>query len=157
ARPSAANGNVAAPSCRPCSRKPEAAMQAETLAHWRAADALFDQWLDLDEAARHGWPRGLQLPPAVDERLRKLIGAHRRPDAAFGNAGNDLAGRTLGSWTLDEELGRGGMAVVHRAHREQGMGRQQAAIKILTLAALGASGRERFRREAEILARLNHP
>src|SRR5690606_7338088 len=61
------------------------------------------------------------------------------------------------SWTLDEELGRGGMAVVHRAHREQGMARQQAAIKILTLAALGASGRERFRREAEILARLNHP
>src|SRR5690606_35426239 len=81
--PSTANGNVAAPSCRPCSRKPEAAMQAETLAHWRAADALFDQWLDLDEAARDGWLRGLQLPPAVDERLRKLIGAHRRPDAAF--------------------------------------------------------------------------
>src|SRR3546814_2842911 len=37
------------------------------------------------------------------------------------------------------------------------MARRQAAVKILTLGALGATGRERFQREATILARLNHP
>src|SRR3546814_15595508 len=47
--------------------------------------------------------------------------------------------------------------VVHRAWRDAGMARQEAAVKILTLGALGAAGRERFRREAVILARLNHP
>ncbi|MGH8072542.1 MAG: serine/threonine protein kinase [Lysobacter sp.] len=69
----------------------------------------------------------------------------------------DLAGRTLGEWTLESELGRGGMAVVYRAWREQRMARQSAAVKVLTMAALGAGGRERFQREAGILARLNHP
>src|SRR3546814_10100 len=49
------------------------------------------------------------------------------------------------------------MAVVYRAERVDGMARQQAAVKILTLGALGATGRERFQREATILARLNHP
>src|SRR3546814_2867073 len=49
------------------------------------------------------------------------------------------------------------MAVVYRAERVDGMARQQAAVKILTLGALGATGRERFQREAAILARLNHP
>src|SRR3546814_10570617 len=53
--------------------------------------------------------------------------------------------------------GRGGMAVVYRAERVDGMARQQAAVKILTLGALGDTGRERFQREAAILARLNHP
>src|SRR3546814_10299602 len=47
--------------------------------------------------------------------------------------------------------------VVHRAWRDAGMARQEAAVEILTLGALGAAGRERFRREAVILARLNHP
>ena len=37
------------------------------------------------------------------------------------------------------------------------MARQEAAVKVLTLGALGAAGRDRFRREAVILARLNHP
>src|SRR3546814_11428429 len=49
------------------------------------------------------------------------------------------------------------MAVVYRAERVDGMARRQAAVKILTLGALGATGRERFQREATILARLNHP
>src|SRR3546814_19346385 len=49
------------------------------------------------------------------------------------------------------------MAVVYRAERVDGMARQQAAVKILTLGALGATGRERFQREAAILARLTHP
>src|SRR5690606_15488795 len=85
------------------------------------------------------------------------IAAHQRPRAGMDPAGSGLAGCQLGDWTLEAELGRGGMAGVYRAWREQGMARQQAAVKILTLGALGATGRERFHREAAILARLNHP
>nr|WP_255681971.1 serine/threonine-protein kinase [Luteimonas sp. BDR2-5] len=58
---------------------------------------------------------------------------------------------------MEAEIGRGGMAIVYRARRAQGMASQKAALKILTLGALGNAGRERFRREAGILARLNHP
>ncbi len=132
-------------------------MEPEKLAQWQAADALFDQWLDQPEAGRDAWLATQAPPDAVRRLLDQLIAAHRRPSAALEPAGGDLAGRRLGEWTLAEELGRGGMAVVYRAWRDSGAARQQAAVKVLTLGALGAAGRERFHREAAILARLNHP
>src|SRR5690606_38691134 len=176
--PSTANGSARAPSCRPCStttpaRREHAAsrgtcqfpptdlvrkrMDPETLAHWQAADAAFDRWLDLPDAERDAWLAAEDLPEPVRRRLVQLIAAHEQPRVALDPAGSNLAGCRLGDWTLDTELGRGGMAVVYRAWREDGMARQQAAVKILTLGAMGAAGRERFRREATILARLNHP
>src|SRR5690606_25162865 len=132
-------------------------MDPEKLAHWQAADAAFDHWLDLPDSERDAWLATEPLPEPVRRRLVQLITAHQQPRASLDPAGNNLAGCRLGEWTLDTELGRGGMAVVYRAWREDGMARQQAAVKILTLGALGATGRERFRREAAILARLNHP
>ncbi|MGY1426589.1 protein kinase domain-containing protein [Lysobacter sp. A289] len=134
-------------------------MDPEKIAHWQAADAAFGQWLDLPETEteREAWLAAQALPEPVRRRLVQLITAHERPRASLDPGGSNLAGCRLGDWTLDSELGRGGMAVVYRAWREQGMTRQKAAVKILTLGALGATGRERFRREAAILARLNHP
>ncbi len=132
-------------------------MDAETLAHWRAADSLFDHWLDLPEDQRDAWLAAQDLAAPVRRRLEQLLAAHRSPRIAAAASGDALAGTRLGQWQLETELGRGGMAVVYRGWREQGMARQQAAIKILTLGALGAGGQERFRREAAILARLNHP
>jgi eukaryotic-like serine/threonine-protein kinase len=132
-------------------------MDAETLAHWQAADAVFDQWLDLPHDEREAWLAAQTLPAPVQRRLEQLLVAHRQPRASLDPYGGDLAGCRLGGWTLETELGRGGMAVVYRGWREQGMARQQAAIKILTLGALGITGRDRFQREAAILARLNHP
>ena len=132
-------------------------MDPEQLAHWQAADAAFDQWLDLPEADRPAWLDGLALAAPVRRRLDQLITAHMGPSAGFAGTAASLAGVQLGAWTLDSELGRGGMAVVYRASRRDGIARQDAAVKVLTLGALGATGRERFQREAEILARLNHP
>jgi len=129
----------------------------EKLAHWQAADAAFDQWLDLPEPERDDWLAAQAFPGPVRRRLLQLVAAHRKPRAALDPAGGDLAGRRLGDWILDTELGRGGMAVVYRAWRDDGIARQQAAVKVLTLGALGAAGRERFQREAAILARLSHP
>src|SRR5262249_2188844 len=59
-------------------------------------------------------------------------------------------------YTLEGELGRGGMAVVYRA-RQLRLDRP-VALKMI-LAGGSASARERadFRREAEALARLAHP
>ena len=131
-------------------------MGPEQLAHWKAADAAFDHWLDQSEAGRDAWLAAQAFPAPVRQRLQQLVAAHRKPRRSM-DPGNGLAGQRLGDWTLESELGRGGMAVVHRAWREAGMARQEAAVKVLTLGALGATGRDRFRREAVILARLNHP
>src|SRR5690606_561508 len=152
---SIATGGGRGRSCTPGSTRTR--MDPEKLAHWQAADALFGQWLDLPAADRDAWLAEQGAEPPVLRRLEQLIAAHQRPRAGMDPAGSGLAGCQLGDWTLETELGRGGMAVVYRAWREQGMARQQAAVKILTLGALGATGRERFHREAAILARLNHP
>ncbi|UNK58278.1 serine/threonine-protein kinase [Pseudoxanthomonas daejeonensis] len=132
-------------------------MDAETLAYWRTADALFDQWLDLPAGEREAWLAAQSPEAPVRNRLERLVAAHLRPDVSLDPLGHGLSGCQLGDWTLEDELGRGGMAVVYRAQRERGMARQHAAIKILTLGAIGANGRERFHREAAILARLDHP
>jgi serine/threonine protein kinase len=69
---------------------------------------------------------------------------------------NELAGKTLGGYTLIEEVGHGSMGVVYRG-KQLALGRE-VAIKVLpkTLAR-DASYVARFIREAQIIAGLNHP
>jgi len=54
------------------------------------------------------------------------------------------------------ELGRGGMAVVWRA-RDRQLGREVAVKMLRDDLGIEPSDRERFRREAEVVARLSHP
>jgi serine/threonine-protein kinase len=69
-----------------------------------------------------------------------------------------MIGSRLGAWTIDRELGRGGMGTVWLAHRETRTGVQQSALKVLApeLAAEGGF-RQRFQREIDILRQLDHP
>ena len=56
---------------------------------------------------------------------------------------------------LDREIGRGGMAVVYRAH-DNHLGRF-VAIKVLSAGLSSSVGIERFQREIALMARLVHP
>lgn len=58
-------------------------------------------------------------------------------------------------YVLGAELGRGGMAVVHRA-RDERHGRE-VAVKIMLPAIAESIGPDRFLREIETVARLQHP
>src|SRR6185437_4855126 len=67
-----------------------------------------------------------------------------------------MIGRTLSHYRIVERIGAGGMGIVHRA-RDERLGRD-VALKVLPVGALADdAARERFRREALALSRLNHP
>ena len=74
--------------------------------------------------------------------------------AASGPA-ESLTGRQFGHFRLVERLGEGGMGVVYRAERTDGL-QQSVAIKLIAR-ELAGSGQERFQRETQVLARLEHP
>src|SRR5712692_6022996 len=66
------------------------------------------------------------------------------------------SGTKLGAYEIVELLGAGGMGVVYRA-RDQRLERD-VALKVLTAGALADdAARRRFRKEALVLAKLNHP
>ncbi len=67
-----------------------------------------------------------------------------------------MIGTRLGSYLIVEEIGHGGMATVYRAVQER-VGRD-VAIKVIHRAiALDQTAVERFQREAQLIARLEHP
>ncbi len=84
------------------------------------------------------------------------------PDAGEGAAGRggargsaDGGGRVIGHYRLDRELGAGGQGAVWLA-TDMGLGRQ-VALKLMTTPFVTEERRRRFRREAESIARLDHP
>src|SRR2546429_3558674 len=70
--------------------------------------------------------------------------------------GSAMVGEVLGRYRIVEEIGAGGMGVVFRA-RDERLGRD-LALKVLYPGVLHDEvSRKRFRNEALMLSRLNHP
>jgi hypothetical protein len=72
----------------------------------------------------------------------------------------DMIGARLGSWILDQEIGRGGMGCVYLAHRDPAEAdkAEQVAVKVLAPELAVDSGfLARFQREIDILRQLDHP
>ncbi len=101
------------------------------------------------------------LHPDHAERLRTLLPAIRglaalgRSEAAAGAFSGDLGqGSQLGDFRILREVGRGGMGVVYEAF--QASLNRTVALKVLSRSG-GTHFLERFRREAQVVARLHHP
>jgi predicted Ser/Thr protein kinase len=98
---------------------------------------------------------------AVQREILELFLLHGEPDpvldAPLDGAGAlaglaEPRGATIGPFRLVRKLGEGGMGVVYLAERDG----HRVAIKLLAAGAVSPELRERFRLEAEILARLHH-
>ncbi len=63
----------------------------------------------------------------------------------------------IGNYRIVEEIGRGGMGLVYRAARDDGLFDQQVAIKVIRRNIFSATTHEQFATERRILARLHHP
>lgn len=68
-----------------------------------------------------------------------------------------MSGQVVGAWRLEKMLGRGGMGSVFLGSRADGLFGRKVAVKLLDVVTPGAGFEERFRRESEILGRLDHP
>jgi tetratricopeptide (TPR) repeat protein len=131
---------------------------------WQRCSALLDELLELDAPARGARLAALQAEDtALAAELRGLLGeltGIERDGFLVGRAlgSDDLAGRSIGAYTLQRQLGAGGMGSVWLGRRSDGRYDGLVAVKLLDLALLGRDGlRERFVREGSALARLAHP
>jgi tetratricopeptide (TPR) repeat protein/transcriptional regulator with XRE-family HTH domain len=96
----------------------------------------------------------IEQEPEWVARLLELA-AKARDAAAAAPAPEGHAETPLNSrYRLEDEIGRGGMGVIYRAHDT--VLDRQVAVKVLTDSGLGTEGRERLKREAQAAAKLNH-
>ncbi|MEO8755803.1 MAG: protein kinase, partial [Casimicrobiaceae bacterium] len=80
--------------------------------------------------------------------------------ARFADAPDDtatLVGRTFGPYRVLRILGHGGMGIVWLAERADGLFTRQVALKLVHPSLMGTALTDRFAREREILAGLEHP
>ncbi len=70
---------------------------------------------------------------------------------------DDLTGERIGPYRVKRLIGRGGMGDVYEAERDDEQFRQQVAIKIIKRGMDTDFVRDRFLRERQILASLDHP
>src|SRR5262249_44899309 len=70
---------------------------------------------------------------------------------------DDLTEERIGPYTVTRLIGRGGMGAVYEAERDDEQFRQRAAINIIKQGMDTDFVRDRFLRERQILASLDHP
>ena len=149
-------------------------MQRHPVADWQELSALYETADALDGTALDGWLAGLQA------KSHPLLGQLQQMLAACSKVrGNGFLatlpalpvepeplvhewapGSRVGPYRLIRHVGQGGMAEVWLAQRDDGAFRRQVAIKLLFRTASSTqrdSFAQRFARERDILASLNHP
>jgi tetratricopeptide (TPR) repeat protein/predicted Ser/Thr protein kinase len=95
--------------------------------------------------------------PTLLAEVSALVQARQQADAWTPPETPEPRPRRFGPYQLERMIGRGGMGAVYLAHRADGEFSQKVAVKIVGLPFELESMRERFRRERQILADLNHP
>jgi eukaryotic-like serine/threonine-protein kinase len=136
---------------------------------WRRIEEIFRTAID-----RPADERGSYLTRAcgADEDLRREVLSLLERDTAeefirgpIANAAlaftarskKDLTGERIGPYRVTRMIGRGGMGDVYEAERDDEQFRRQAAIKIIKRGMDTDFVRDRFLRERQILASLDHP
>jgi len=139
---------------------------------WTSLSRLLDEAFDLEAHARATWVAQLQqMQPELAPTVRKLLAAHATPPradilarlpklASLINRSRPTApgvGDRVGPYRLKRELGVGGMADVWLAERVDGAFTRVVALKLPIMNRLRRDLAQRFARERDILARLEHP
>jgi predicted Ser/Thr protein kinase/tetratricopeptide (TPR) repeat protein len=130
---------------------------------------LFHDVADLPAGEREAYYSNRHVPAAARAELESLFTFDESPGDSLsvlvGSAAEQFLRSSVpvsedgrcGPYRLVQLLGNGGMGAVYLAERVDGEVEQQVAIKFVRAGASLPSFRERFLRERQILASLNHP
>ncbi|HMS42007.1 MAG TPA: serine/threonine-protein kinase [Pyrinomonadaceae bacterium] len=146
-------------------------MSHTTTKNRRLIVEIFDEIFDAPTIERE---KILQARCGADSALRgeveKMLSAVETDDdfleepmfedafSVFGQEANgNLIGQKLDKYILRELIGQGGMGAVYLGERSDDEYRQKVAIKLISSLFTDKSNSENFRRERQILAKLNHP
>ena len=136
---------------------------------FQRCEELFHSAVALPDEEREAF---LQRSCSDDAELRadveRLLAAHARAgdfisSPAVATAGDwkgadeSWAGRLVGPYRVDREIGRGGMGAVYLAERADGQYQQRVALKVIKRGMDSEQVLARFRAERQILASLDHP
>jgi eukaryotic-like serine/threonine-protein kinase len=136
---------------------------------WRRVAEIFSDALDLPPAERGAFIDA-QCAGRPDERaaVERMLAAEQEASPRFlGSIDPSLLDEVaaaaaepverIGPWRLVHEIGRGGMGQVFLGERGDGQFEQQVAIKLLKRGMDSDAILDRFLRERQILADLDHP
>src|SRR5215813_5256345 len=136
---------------------------------WQRIEEIFRTAIDRPAAERGAY---LTRACGADEDLRRevlsLIDRDTAEDFIRGRIASiaqaftakpkdDLTGDRVGPYRVTRLIGRGGMGAVYEAERDDEQFRRQVAIKIIKRGMDTDFVRDRFLRERQILASLDHP
>ena len=113
-------------------------------------DGFVEQYPELEDVLK----QRIQDLLKIDTLFSTLVQINENDFGDVG-AGHDLVGQKIGSFEIVEMIGRGGMGIVYLA-RDAKLKRSVAIKSMPAQHAADSTTQMRFRREAELLASLNH-
>ncbi len=131
---------------------------------WKRLEEIFDAALERPQVERDAYlVEACSGDKTMLTEVRALLAGHEKADRFLEHspvaqaAADDLKGQRAGAWLIEDLIGRGGMGTVWRAVRDDGAYAHEAALKVVQRGLDSAEIVERFRRERQFLALLNHP
>lgn len=125
---------------------------------WQLLESEFHRLVALEAGERERELHQLvATQPELAESVRAMLDNAEPAQALFESDQRPQEPRVLGEYQLIREIGRGGMGRVYLAERVDPQLRQQVAIKVIDGRVSSDEFRQRFLRERQILAHLQHP
>ncbi len=133
---------------------------------WQEIERLFHASAGLPQPERAGFLAQACSDPAVRREVESLLAHAENEDdlgrcvgdvAALAVNSEDLQGQAIGPYRIVATLGSGGMGAVMLGVRDDGNFQKKVAIKVIRKGMDTAEVLNRFRRERQILAHLEHP
>ncbi|MDQ3711860.1 MAG: protein kinase [Acidobacteriota bacterium] len=133
---------------------------------WRKLKDVFNEAVELAPESRASYLAALRLNgETLYQELAELIDVDREAEDFLGEPvslesdafSSSPIGETVGHYKIVREIERGGMGAVFEAVRFDGEFEQRVAVKLVNRHFFSGELVKRFRKERQILAKLEHP